>query len=162
MTATRVLKADDALGAADVKAILTLHVAPLGPQATALLIARDAELGDALQDLLKQIDNAAEKNPTSRLHPVLALLSDDPKRNEAAAKLEEQVKALALKHVEVVSAGASDLARYDFGDAPFAFFLSQRQAVTADRVLKKDDKITAGVTAEIMKLLAEKAGADQK
>jgi hypothetical protein len=162
VTASRVMKTDDSLAAADVKAIMTLHIAPFGPLATALLVTRDADLSDALKDLLKQIDNAAEKNPTSRLHPVLALLSDDAKRNEAAAKLEEQVKALMLKHVEVVAAGASDLQRYDVGDAPFAFYLSQRQAVTAVRALKKDEKLTPGVTAEIMKLLAEKAGADQK
>ena len=126
VTASRVLAKEDKLTEADVKAIVALNVAPFGPQNTAIIVTRNAELSDPLKDLLKRIDDAADKNPAAKLHPVLALLSDDPNRNDLAAKLEGGVKGLMLKHVEVVAAGASDLARYHVEDAGFAFFLSQR------------------------------------
>jgi len=62
----------------------------------------------------------------------------------------------------VVAAGASDLAKYHVEDAGFAFFLSQRARETASLVLKKNEALTADQSAAVMKLLAEKAGADKQ
>ena len=105
-------------------------------------MTRETELSDPLKDLLRRIDDAAEKNPTARLHPVLVLLSDDPMRNELAAKLEEEAKGLMLKHVEAVAAGPSDLARYHVEDAGFAFFLTHA-GTTAGLALKKGESLSA-------------------
>ena len=161
VTASRVLAKTDPLSAADVKAILALNVAPFGPQNTALIVTRETALSDPLKDLLRRIDDAAEKNPTARLHPILVLLSDDPMRNELAAKLEEEAKGLMLKHVEAVAAGPSDLAKYHVEDDGFAFFLTQRARTTAGLALKKGENLSADKIAAVMKLLAEKAGADK-
>ncbi len=164
---------------ADVQAIMALDVAPFGPQNTALIVTRDAALSDPLKDLLKKIDAAAEKNPAARLHAALVLLSDEPNRDEAAAKLEAAVKEQMLKQIEVVAAGASDLQGRtwmvkhvttaatdqqpnDLKDVGFAFILVQRGAVKAGRLWKKDQPLAADATAEIMKMLAEKAGADKQ
>ncbi len=162
VTGSRVLAKEDKLTDADVKAIMALNVAPFGRQNTAIIVTRDAALSDPLKALLKRIDDATEKNPAAQLRPILALLSDDPTRNDLAAKLEEAVKGLMLKHVEVVAAGASDLARYHVEDAGFAFFLSQRARETAGLVLKKGESLSADKTAAVMKLLADKAGADKQ
>ncbi|HVS35527.1 MAG TPA: hypothetical protein VMS17_08095, partial [Gemmataceae bacterium] len=164
VTASRVLGKDNEgkLTDADVKAIMELHVKPFGRQNTLLLVTRSADLSESLTALLRQIDAAAEKNPAAALHPVLALLSDDPMRNDAAAKLEMKTKELMLKHIDVVGAGASDLVKYHVENSPFAFFLIQRGKTLAGRALGKDEKLTSDAAKEIMKMLAEKAGADKQ
>jgi hypothetical protein len=155
-------------------------VAEFGLEPMVMLFTREVEFGDPLKDLLKQIDNAVEKNPSARLHAFLVVQSDDlpevvgvdsdpavadkndDRRIELAQKLEDQAKGLMLQHVDVLLAGKADLEKYKLDDAGFAFFLFQRAKVTASKVLKKDDKLTPDVTAEIMKTLAEKGGATRK
>ena len=175
VTASRVLGKDVPLTDADVKAIVALHLAPFGPENTAVVVTRDAALSDPLKDLLRRIDDAAEKNPAARLRPVLALLSDDPKRNDAAADLE---KALMLKHVEVVAAGASELEAMvrsvphltapntpeppvDVNEVGFAFILLQQGKVTGGGALKKDEQFP-DLAKQVMTTLAEKAKADKQ
>ena len=160
--ASRLLKKEDELSNADVKALMTLDIVPFGPQATALVVTRDKDLGDALKGLLKRLDDAAEKNPAARLRPVLAVLGDEASRVDQTAKLEEQTKALMLKHTDAVVALPSDLQRYDLGNAGFGFFLSQRGGAPVSGGEKKADKLTPDVSNEVMKLLEEKAGAVQK
>jgi hypothetical protein len=159
---SRLLKKEDELSNADVKALMTLDVAPFGPVATALVVTRDKDLRDPLKALLKRLDDAAEKNPAARLHPVVAVLGDEASRVDLTAKLDEQTKALMLKHTDAVVALPSDLQRYDLGNAGFAFFLSQRGGAPVSGGEKKADKLTPDAANEVMKLLEEKAGATQK
>ena len=139
-----------------------------------MIVTHEVAFSDPLKALLKQIDDAIEKNPAARLHAFVVVLSDDvpdvvgaddksdDKRIEVTAQLEDQAKALMLKHIDVVLAGKNDLQKYNVDDASFAFYLFQKARVTASRVLKTDEKLTDAVTTEIMKTLAQKAGAVRK
>ena len=156
------------------------HIAEFGLEPMVMIFTREVDFSDPLKDLLKQIDNAVEKNPSARLHAFVVVQSDDlpevlgvdndpavadkndDRRNELVQKLEDEAKGLMLQHVDVVLAGKADLEKYKLDDAGFAFFLFQRAKVTGGKVLKKDDKLTPEVTAEIMKTLAEKGGATRK
>lgn len=156
------------------------QISEFGLEPMVMLFARETDFSDPLKDLLKQIDNAVEKNPAARLHPFLVVQSDDlpevigvdpdpatagkddDKRIELAAKLEGEAAALMLKHVDIVLAGKADLAKYNLDDADFAFFLFQRDKVTASRLVKKGDKLDEAAVKEIMAALAEKGRATRK
>ena len=156
------------------------QISEFGLEPMVMLFTRETEWSDSLKDLLKQIDNTVEKNPTARLHPFLVVQSDDlpevigvdpdpavaskddDKRIELAAKLEDQAKALMLQHVDVLLAGKADLAKYNLDDYSFAFFLFQRDKVTASRTVKKGEKFDDAATTEILQALADKAHATRK
>ena len=150
------------------------QISEYGLEPTVMVFTREVEFSDALKSLLKQIDGAIEKNPAARLHAFVVVVSDDlpevvgaddktdDKRLEITAKLEDQGKGLAAPHVDIVLAGASDLAKYKLDDAGFAFYLFQRNKVTASSVLKKEDKLSETVTMDAMKALVEKGGAVRK
>ena len=150
------------------------HISEYGMEPMVMIVTHEVVFSDPLKALLKQIDDAIEKNPAARLHAFVVVLSDDvpdvvgadnksdDKRIEVATQLEDQAKALMLKHIDVVLAGKTDLQKYNLDDASFAFYLFQKARVTASRVLKTDEKLTDAVTTEIMKVLAEKAGAVRK
>ena len=145
-----------------------------------MLFTRETEFSDPLKDLLKQIDNAVEKNPAARLHPFLVVQADDlpevigvdpdpavaskddDKRIELATKLEGEADALMLKHVDILLAGKADLAKYNLDDVGFAFYFFQRDKVTASRVVKKGDKLDDAFVKEIIAELAEKVHATRK
>jgi hypothetical protein len=159
------------------------QISQYGLEPMVMIFTREVELSDPLKDLLKQIDNAAEKNPAARLHPFLVVQSDDlpevvgvgadtavadkndDKRIELAQKLEDQAKGLLQQRVDkmpFVLAGKADLAKYNLDDAGFALYLFQRGKVTFSKYSKRDEKLTTEVTAEIMKALADKGGAVRK
>ena len=150
------------------------HISEYGMEPMVMIVTHEVVFSDPLKALLKQIDDAIEKNPAARLHAFVVVLSDDvpdvvgadnksdDKRIEVTTQLEDQAKALMLKHIDVVLAGKTDLQKYNLDDASFAFYLFQKARVTASRVLKTDEKLTDAVTTEIMKVLAEKAGAMRK
>ena len=91
-----------------------------------------------------------------------AASKDDDKRIELATKLEGEANALMLKHVDILLAGKADLAKYNLDDVGFAFYLFQRDKVTASRIVKKGDKLDDALVKEIMTELAEKAHATRK
>ncbi len=156
------------------------QISEFGLEPMVMLFTRETEFSDPLKDLLKQVNNAVEKNPTARLHPFLVVQSDDlpevigvdpdpavaskddDKRIELATKLEDQAKALMIPHIDILLAGKADLAKYNLNDVGFAFYLFQRDKVTASRVVKKGDKLDDALVKEIMKELAEKAHATRK
>lgn len=155
-------------------------IGEFGLEPMVMIFTREVEFSAPLKDLLKQIDNAVEKNPSARLHAFVVVESDDlpevlgvgadpavadkndDRRIELAQKLEDQAKGLMLQHTDVLLAGKADLEKYKLDDAGFAFFLFQRAKVTANKVLKKDEKLTPETAADVMKALAEKAGATRK
>jgi len=155
-------------------------ISQFGLEPMVMLFTRETEFSDPLKDLLKQIDNAVEKNPTARLHPFLVVQSDalpevigvdpdpaaaskdDDKRGELATKLEGESDALMLKHVDILLAGKADLAKFNLDNVGFAFYLFQRDKVTAGRVVKKGDKLDDALVKEIVAELAEKAHATRK
>ena len=67
-----------------------------------------------------------------------------------------------LKHVDILLAGKADLAKYNLDVDDFAFYLFQRDKVTASCVVKKGDKLDDALVKEIMTQLAEKALATRK
>jgi hypothetical protein len=150
------------------------HISQYGLEPMVMIVTHEVEFSDPLKALLKQVDNAIEKNPAARLHAFVVVLSDDvpevvgaddksdDKRIGVATQLEDQAKGLMLMQVDIVLAGKADLQKYDLDGANFAFYLFQRAKVTASRVLKSDDKLTDAVTTEIMTVLKEKAGAVRK
>jgi hypothetical protein len=150
------------------------HISEFGLEPIVMIVTREVEFSDPLKSLLKKIDDAIEKNPAARLHAFVVVLSDDvpevigadsksdDKRLEVTTQLEDQAKALMLKHIDVVLAGKADLQKYNLDDAGFAFYLFQEAKVTASRILKTGDKLTDAVTTEIMAVLAEKGGATRK
>ena len=147
------------------------HISEYGLEPVVMVVTREVEFSEPLKSLLKKIDDAIEKNPAVRLHAFVVVLSDDvpevvgadsksdDKRIEVTTQLEDQAKALMLKHIDIVLAGKTDLQKYNVDDASFAFYLFQRAKVTASRVLKTGDKLTDAVTTGVMAVLAEKAGA---
>jgi hypothetical protein len=150
------------------------HISEFGLEPMVMIVTHEVEFSDPLKALLKQIDNAIEKNPAARLHAFVVVLSEnlpevvgaddksDDKRIEVTTQLEDQAKGLMLMHVDIVLAGKADLQKYDLDGANFAFSLFQRAKVTASRVVKGNDKLTEAVTTEILAVLKEKAGAVRK
>jgi hypothetical protein len=150
------------------------HISEYGMEPMVMVVTREVEFGDPLKGLLKKIDDAIEKNPAARLHAFVVVLSDDvpdvvgaddksdDKRIQVTTQLEDQAKALMLMHIDIELAGKADLQKYNLDDASFAFYLFQRAKVTANHILKTDDKLTDAVTDEIMAVLAAKAGALRK
>ncbi len=156
------------------------QISEFGLEPMVMLFTRETDFSDPLKDLLKQIDNAVEKNPAARLHPFLVVQADalpevlgvdpdpavankdDDKRIELAAKLEGEAAALMLKHVDILLAGKADLAKYNLDGDDFAFYLFQRDKVTASRVVKKGEKLDDALEKEIMTELAEKGRATRK
>ena len=150
------------------------HISEYGLEPMVMIVTHEVEFSEPLKGLLKQIDNAIEKNPAARLHAFVVVLSDsvpevvgvddksDDKRIEVTTQLEDQAKGLMLTHVDIVLAGKADLQKYELDSANFAFYLFQRAKVTASRVLKGNDKLTDAVTTEIMAVLKEKASAVRK
>ncbi len=146
------------------------HISEYGLEPIVMIVTHEVEFSDPLKSLLKKIDDAVEKNPTARLHAFVVVLSEDvsevigadsksdDKRIEVATQLEDQAKALMLKHVDVVLAGKADLQKYNLDDASFACYLFQRAKVTASVILKAGDMLTDAVTTQIMAVLAGKAG----
>ncbi len=147
------------------------HISQYGLEPMVMIVTHEVDFSEPLKSLLKQLDNAIEKNAAARLHAFVVVLSDDlpevvgaddksdDKRIEVATQLEDQAKGLMLMHVDIVLAGKTDLQKYNLDGANFAFYLFQRAKVTASRVLKSDDKLTDAVTMAIMAVLKEKAGA---
>jgi hypothetical protein len=150
------------------------QISDFGLEPTVMVFTREVEFSDALKSLLKQIDAAIEKNPTARLHAFVVVQSDDlpevvgaddktdDKRLEITSKLEDQAKGLMTPHIDIVLAGAADLAKYKLDDVGFAFYLFQRAKVTASSIVKKDDKLSDAVAMDVMKALVEKGGAVRK
>jgi len=150
------------------------HISEFGLEPMVMIVTHEVEFSDPLKALLKQIDNAIDKNPAARLHAFVVVLSDDvpevvgadgktdDKRMEVTTQLEDQAKGLMLTHVDIVLAGKADLQKYDLDGTHFAFYLFQRAKVTASRVVKGNDKLTEAVTTELMAVLKEKAGAVRK
>ena len=52
-------------------------------------------------------------------------------------------------HVDILLAGKADLAKYKLDDCSFAFYLFQRDKVTASRIVKKGDKLDDALVKEI-------------
>ena len=183
VTASRVLSKEEKLTDADVQAIMALDVSPFGPQNTAIFAVRDGRVKRCRRPaLLKGLDDAAEKNPAARLHPFVVALSDDPKRSDLEAALADKVRELKLQHVIAVAAGASEIQPkawklqqitaaaagakddhvYDVKDAPFAFLLVQSGKVIGGRMPLKGETFGKAASDDVMKILADKAGADKQ
>ena len=156
------------------------QISEYGLEPMVMLFTRETEFSDPLKDLLKQINNAVEKNPAARLHPFLVVQSDelpevigvdsdpataskdDDKRRELAMKLEDEVKALMIPHVDIILAGKADLAKYklDEDKIQFAFYLFQRDKITAE--IRLSDKLDDETVKKIMQALADKGRATRK
>ena len=143
-------------------------ISQFGLEPMVMLFTRETEFSDPLKDLLKQIDNAVEKNPAARLHPFLVVQADDlpevigvdpdpavaskddDKRIELATKLEGEANAL-MSSTSISSWPARPTWRSTIWTMRFAFYFFQHDKVTASRVVKKGDKLDDAFVKEIIR-----------
>jgi hypothetical protein len=129
-----------------------------GQEPVVMVIVHGLETPDALKDLLKQLDDRVEKNPTARLHAFVVFLSDDlpdvlgndDRREELAKRLQDQANAMALKNVVVALDSAKDVEKFVIPESwATAVFYEKYRVIAAHSVPKADPK------PELDKVLAE-------
>lgn len=136
-------------------------VSDYGLEPVVMLVVRDLDASDSLKELLKQLDEHIEKNPTVRLHAFAVFISEelpdavtaDDKREELVKKIEDLANALMLKNVVLGLDSKKDLEKYGLDDGAFATaILYSKYRIVALHVLPKGDAKTA-----VDKILADVA-----
>lgn len=147
-------------------------VSEYGQEPVVLILAHNLDFADTpkdFKDLLKEVDNAIDKNPAVRLKAFVAFLSDDladvvtddPGRAKIAKKVEDLATGLMLKHVVLTLAGKADLEKYAVGDSAYVVILYHKLSVIASERLGPE-KLTAAKVKEIMAQVGSKLGATRK
>ncbi len=131
-----------------------------------LLFVRDVRASPQLKELLRRLDAAVEKNPTSRLGVAVVFVSDEIKdlvmddevRENLAGKIEDLAGELKLNHVALCLAGPVDLEKYELNpDMAYTLVLLNRYQIVGVELLPRD-KLTTDRIDAILQQVAEKLG----
>jgi hypothetical protein len=137
-----------------------------------LVFVRELDSADRLKDLLTALDNAAAKNPGTRLLCGVVFLSDklpevvgendaiDDQRELLEKQLQDLASGWMLKHVILCLDSVKDVEKYELKDDPVTIVLANKYRVLAVDSLSKD-ALTAKVPA-LLAELADKLGAKRK
>jgi hypothetical protein len=147
-------------------------VSEYGQEPVVMVIAHNLDFTDTpkgFKDLLKEVDNAIDKNPAARLKAFVAfqsddlpnVVTDDESRDKFAKKVEDLAAGLMLKHVVLTLAGKADLEKYAATDTAYVVVLYHKLAVVASERLGPD-KLTEAKVKEIMAQVGSKLGATRK